>query len=269
MSVIYDAYVENAPGGSSWEYLGNIFDGTDASVGINWALMASGLAGTYSKVCNNLQLGYGMIDTGAGTTTNNQDLQLRDKNTRYGVNDDLVGGGFAEFFVTEQTFVFGNASVWKARSNIVVNPDTTAKSWDDFIEFRISTTPGQVEFNCAWGYPGGSHTLTYVNAVGVGANDFSADPQFVDKTRTLAGWAAARSYGSTETDAETAIYADPTIISDLVDYMFEGFKPQNIAFRTSGHDGGMVGAANYHRNASTTVINAARSAALSAYGVTV
>lgn len=90
-------------------------------------------------------------------------------------------------------------------------------------------------------------------AAGVDNNQGSGDPQFVAPTRNIAAWSNARGYGATYADGVTALQTSMTTrIPDLIAYVFEGYKPQNAACRTAGHDGACVGAANYESGRSRT-----------------
>lgn len=107
-------------------------------------------------------------------------------------------------------------------------------------------------------------------AASVDANSGTGDPLLLDNTRNMAAWAVARGYGTTYADAKAAIYADPTRGADLINYIFEGHKVQNASMRNAAHDGGTVGAANYHKSTRTlATLSALRTAANSKYGISV
>jgi len=87
-------------------------------------------------------------------------------------------------------------------------------------------------------------------AAGVDADQGTGDPLFLDSSRNIAKWCAARGYGAqTYAAGKAALLADPSRVSDLISYVFEGFKPTNSSMRSAAHDGGCVGAANYHNAA--------------------
>lgn len=88
-------------------------------------------------------------------------------------------------------------------------------------------------------------------AAGVDTHQGTGDPQFYDGTRNLAGWAVERGYGSTYADGLAAVRADPTRVSDLVAFVFDGFRCGNSATRNAAHDGGCVGAANFYKSSRT------------------
>lgn len=77
----------------------------------------------------------------------------------------------------------------------------------------------------------------------------------------------ARGYGTTTADALTALRADPRRTADLIDYVFEGFRPSNAACRNAAHDGGCVGAANYARPGRDLTRVDALADTLTAYGL--
>ncbi len=96
---------------------------------------------------------------------------------------------------------------------------------------------------------GGNNTLWTAGdaaAAGVDNNQGSGDPAFVGVTRTSVTWAVARGYGSTFADVVTAIKADTSRVTDLINYIFEGHKPSAAGCRNAAHDGACVGAANWH-----------------------
>lgn len=87
-------------------------------------------------------------------------------------------------------------------------------------------------------------------AAGVDADQSSGDPAFLDSSRNMAKWCYARGHGAqTYAAAKTALLADPSRVSDLISYVFEGFKPTSTAMRSAAHDGGCAGAANFHKAA--------------------
>lgn len=105
-------------------------------------------------------------------------------------------------------------------------------------------------------------------AAGVDTHGGTGDPQFVDKTRNIASWAVARGYGADYAAGLTALRADPSRTKDLIDYVFEGFKVQNASMRNAAHDGGTVGAANYHDTTrSLTNVTALRTYIGTKYGI--
>lgn len=93
-------------------------------------------------------------------------------------------------------------------------------------------------------------------AAGVDVNQGSGDPAFFAGTRNSLSWVAARGYGSTFADVLVAVKADTSRIIDLINYIFEGYKPTTSGCRTAAADGACVGAANWHDTTrSLTVAN--------------
>lgn len=81
----------------------------------------------------------------------------------------------------------------------------------------------------------------------VGANDVIGDPQFVDRTRNIATWAAARGYtvasdyATQSDDAWTALMVDPSRIPDLVSWVKAGWAPTNTVFKDADYETATAG----------------------------
>jgi len=104
-------------------------------------------------------------------------------------------------------------------------------------------------------------------ATGVDVHQGTGNPQFYDSARNLPKWCFDRGYGTqTYTNALTVIQNDLTKIPDLINYVFEGFRPQNLAMRNAANDGGCVGAANFARDRNLASVNRFR-ATLSIFGL--
>lgn len=73
------------------------------------------------------------------------------------------------------------------------------------------------------------------------------DPEFVDSTRNLAKWSASKGAAETSAAAIALIVADQALISDLVTWVKDGFKIQNVALKDAGHDGTTIGAMGYQK----------------------
>ncbi len=104
-------------------------------------------------------------------------------------------------------------------------------------------------------------------AAGVDVHQGTGDPQFYDRNRNLALWAADRGHGSTYEDALSAVRSDPSRVVDLISYVFEGFRCGNPATRNAAHDGGCVGAANFHKSDRTFAEIDTHRATLSRFGL--
>jgi hypothetical protein len=108
-------------------------------------------------------------------------------------------------------------------------------------------------------------------AAGVDSSQGSGDPQFVDSTRNIEKWCFVRGYGPQNfADAVAAVQADTSRISDLIDYIFEGYKVRNPSMRTSAHDGSAIGASNFHKASRTFAkVSGLRAYANGRYGISV
>lgn len=198
------------------------------------------------------------------------------------INDHAVAGKRGMFAVAEAgTGTAGQVAALK--SNLAWG----SSSSQGYIGERISgnvkdiITPGGCDYN--WKYNtsagdngGGYNDFAAANdmwtagnaaAAGVDANTGSSDPDFVDSSRNVAAWAVARGYGSTYSDGLTALQADPSRGEDLINYVFEGFKVQNTSMRSAAHDGGCVGAANFHKERSLKTFTTRKSAIETAFNV--
>lgn len=149
--------------------------------------------------------------------------------------------------------------------------DIITAAGDDY-NWRFNTSDGdnqrgyedKVASNTLW-------TAGDAVAAGVDVHQGTTDPQWLDKTRNVAVWCAARGYGAaTFAAGKAALRADPSRTADLIDYVFEGFKSQNAAMRTSGYDGACTGAANYAKpGRAVATIAALRATFNSRYAVSV
>lgn len=80
---------------------------------------------------------------------------------------------------------------------------------------------------------------------GVDTHGIEADPQLSDTGRNLASWAVANGYAADVAGAMAYLAANPTKTTELVDWVFSGFRVLNHSLRSAGHDGATVGAANW------------------------
>lgn len=85
--------------------------------------------------------------------------------------------------------------------------------------------------------------------VAPGAHDLDADPGFVDRTRGLIAYDKFCGGAGTEASAIAGFKARNSAswnscydITKLLNWVRQGFAPQNVAFATAGHDGGRIGA---------------------------
>lgn len=116
-------------------------------------------------------------------------------------------------------------------------------------------TSSNADYNWTWNTTVGNNGRAYndtagsgnlwvsgnASAAGVDNTGGSAEPRFVDSSRNLTKWVVTRGYGSNAADGLTALQSDSTRIADLVDYVFAGFIPTNLALKGKAHDGGDPG----------------------------
>jgi hypothetical protein len=92
-------------------------------------------------------------------------------------------------------------------------------------------------------WTGGIATINSAANSNVDNHQLTVNPMFLDSTRNLAKWCLVNSYGSQNSiDGLSAIKNDVTRISDLINYVQEGFAPQNPLLKGVGHDGLDIGA---------------------------
>lgn len=104
-------------------------------------------------------------------------------------------------------------------------------------------------------------------AAGVDSTQGTTDPQFYDNARNVQSWSTARGFGASFAAGLAALSAVPSRGADLVQYIFEGYRPGNSACRSFATDGGCVGAANFYKTSRKfTVLTDFRST-LSKFGI--
>jgi hypothetical protein len=120
--------------------------------------------------------------------------------------------------------------------------------------------PTGIDYNYKFNLSTGDNLLSYEDkvaantiftagtavAAGVDSHGGTADPDFVDEARDIAKWNLSRGGAGTYAAGIAALKADPTLAANLIAYVFAGFKIQNADLRNAAHDGGPIGAANYH-----------------------
>lgn len=107
------------------------------------------------------------------------------------------------------------------------------------------------------------------SAAGVDIHQGSGACNFLAPTRNIQAWATARNYGDGSFNAGLTALQTSTEsrVADLINYIFEGFKPTNSAMRNAAHNGGCVGAANFHKSTRTFTKSNIFSKAVSKFGV--
>lgn len=162
-----------------------------------------------------------------------------DSGPRYGETE--TGGAHAGTFVSVQS----NA-VW----------DTTQRGYKVTAVSLPGTTDALVTGNYNGGDPaeysagnaGKGYNVTMTGTPG--ANDLEESPAFVDRTRDLATYSTYLGGAGTIADLLTQMsksnddsgYDPRYAISEVVNWIRQGFAPRNLKYATSGHDGGRIGA---------------------------
>ena len=119
-------------------------------------------------------------------------------------------------------------------------------------------TPSGVTNNWVWNTLAGNNLRGYnsdnnvgtlmwtagnASAAGVDNGQGNANPRFVASSRNVAAWNAARGYGAQTYAAGLAsLQADPTRVSDLINYVQQGYIPTNLSMKTTGIGGTDPGA---------------------------
>lgn len=242
-------------GAGPYTITGSIFDGSEGDVGTNWFL-GGAFNGTVT-FSQNICLGQGVMWT---FTANSAPTLTFSRNTLYMDNGGTTTGTPAQYFspllLTEQASTLtGTVNIY---DNLMVDPDSSTAR--DALVDLLTDTANQLDicdYNAGWGYPlGGSSPAVLYRAngadlAGFGTHDFSADPQFVAKTRRLATWDAANGGPGTEANAIAELLklngtggthdADYTVAL-LVTWVKAGFVPQNAALQGTGRTGDDIGA---------------------------
>lgn len=242
-------------------------------------------------VKNNLALRNSFAPTGSGTLITLYATGTTDtvtEHTRNTVNvDNPASGAFARrsAFATSEAGASGAGNIAILKSNLVWG----TSPGQGYLAERVNTfpaaldviTPGNADYNWVYNLSAGNNQRSYHDqptgaplftagdavAAGVDTHQGSGDPQFYDRSRNIAAWAAERGYGSTYADGLSAMRAAPSRVADLVNYVFEGFRCGNPATRNAAHDGGCVGAANFYKASRSFSRITSHRAALSKFGL--
>lgn len=84
------------------------------------------------------------------------------------------------------------------------------------------------------------------SAAGVDSIQGTGNPFFLDSSRGIASWATLNGFGSNFSGAVSGIKQNTSLIENLIDYVFEGFKPSLAETKAFSHDYSCVGACNWH-----------------------
>lgn len=164
--------------------------------------------------------------------------------------------------------------------NLMTNPSGAR---DEQVDVMTSTSD-QVDTlgnNVGWDFGGGltSPPIPYdahvVVTSGAGTGDTAVNPQYMDRTRTLATWDASLGGAGTAANAVTELlklngtggtWNSAYSTRALISYVFDGYKVQASSLRNASDTGGPIGAANFHKSTrSLATFNATRAAANSNY----
>jgi hypothetical protein len=250
---------------------GNIWDIDGASAkGMNAVLFTSALSGNV-KISSNIQIGEGnqlafTVNPSGGS------IQFR-KNTNNTDNEGTLGSGqfFSPWMITEQLATNVSPAAMEFWDNLLYDPNDN-NTQDAAIDL-IGATADQidlVDYNCGWGVPNGSYTFSFVNVTitgGVGANDFSLDPQFVAVGRDLAAWDASLGGPGTSSNAVAELkkrndsdWDSRYEVGALLKWVAAGYQPQNAAVQAGRH-GGSAGAGALKKTVAVPLVSWAGSRA--------
>jgi hypothetical protein len=199
----------------------------------------------------NLIIGAGEL--GVGYNVPNW-LTLNIKNNTQAVTVSSATDGGGSTYVSENTKSSGTINIannlirgnGKAGATAVIGSTSGADQvvgYSDYNNF----------YNEAVAYQATQLTITAGNTTKAvpGSHDIASDPQFVDETRTLAGWDSANGSGTGTAAAGIAYLlgingyrgtpnfdqnstASPKVPRDLLDWVRAGFAPRNTALKSAG-----------------------------------
>lgn len=203
---------------------------------------------------------------------NTANIDLSAASGRSGVIDvDESSSGYpGQVAVLKSTLAWGSTSgqgwlgrrVQGAQTNVI-----TAAGADYNWVFNLDAGNNQRSYNSSIVTTNYMWAAGDAVAAGVDVHQGTGDPRFYDSARNMAKWCFDRGYGTqTYTNSVTVIQNDLTKIPDLINYVFEGYRPANPAMRNAAHDGDCVGAANWYQPRNTNVVLAYR-AGLSVFGL--
>lgn len=244
--------------------INNVFE-TQASAneGTNWFLSA----GTVSFV-HNLFIGQGNVLT----YVINQTVNVNIKRNTINIGNNATTSGshtsapttvmaLAPTLLTEQSCT-ALAGTMNISYNLMTNPSGTR----DYQVDCIASTADQVDTlgnNVGWDFGGGltSPPVPYdahvVVTSGAGTGDSAVNPQYMDRTRTLATWDSSLGGAGTAANAVTELlklngtggtWNSAYSTRALISYVFDGYKVQASSLRNASDTGGPIGAANYHKS---------------------
>lgn len=244
------------------------------------------------SVKNNILLRNSFAPTSSGTlvtlyaTGAGSDVRMECLRNTVNV-DNPATGAFPRrsAFATSEAAASGADNISALKSNLVWGSSAgqgyLAERVNNFPTALDVITPANADYNWTYNLSTGNQQRFYHDqgsganlwtagdavAAGVDVHQGNGDPQFFDRNRNLASWAADRGHGLTYEDGLLAIRSDPVLVADLVAYVFEGFRCGNPATRNAAHDGGCVGAANFYKSSRNFAEVTAHQATLSKFGL--
>jgi len=251
---------------NQFNYIGNVFDNKDGTVGVNWFINgAAGAAGSMN-IAHNLFLGKGnavvqTVATQLGTIIMRNNTSMVD-------NDGSTGGGqsFPYWFMTEQAATDVSSMDVQLYSSLYFDPDDTDPITDPAVDL-VTSTPDQLtylDYNMGWSAPTGGQAIIYDDSVvqtgGVAPNDFTLDPSFTDRSRDVKTFDTLNGGNGTVANAITQMIArNPNYLPyKIVKYTHTGFQPQSTN-AIGGRYGETVGSSALLKSvdvASVTISNA-------------
>lgn len=149
-----------------------------------------------------------------------------------------------------ETLVTVSGAIAYVKSNLVAGPtNSTGSKVNDFGKGETNAlAAGDADYNAGFRLAPGSnfiatnqtgkgyHLLKLAGDLNIGRHDLDdVDPQFVDPHRTPLTWALARGGPATMTGVMDLLRPTGTnTIRDLLDYLREGFRPQNPRLKRAG-----------------------------------
>ena len=117
-------------------------------------------------------------------------------------------------------------------------PDTTSSYVIYTSEAKLYDSAGTGYVRAGIDWRSVPNSTTSDSGIGIVFHAPSANPNFVDSTRTWRSWDASLGGNGTEDSALARIVKNPVLItSSLLPYVRQGFRPTNLALKGSGYNG--------------------------------
>ncbi len=245
---------------------GDVLEQSNLAAGTTAWFLWSGLT-TSAQIDHELMLSPGGLFVITGSITpptldiSNNTLFSYSEGLALAGNDCTAGNAGAYPFLVwaESTGKITPGTTSEVYNNLVIRPDT-AQTRGYAIDL-VNNTTDQITYlnnNAGYGYPGGiqSPPVSYFSTcvkvtAGVGVNDISADPSFVDRTRNLAAFDTSNGGAGTGANAITELlklngyggtYNSNYSAANAVTYVRAGFVPHAYALKGTGRSGADIGA---------------------------